>query len=190
MNKTLGIITARKNSRRLSNKNSLKLGRKTLVERAYEGAKKSKLDKVVISTDSGEIASLVPCQHIDRPKWLAQDRTPHLPVIQHAVEYMAMEHDYHPDAVMILQPTSPFREAKHINQALKRFETDERDSLVSVRDDNTRNAAIYITSTERLFDRHCYIFPDDPNTGRIVMDERSSIDINTKKDFEEAEALL
>jgi len=182
--KILGIITARSGSARLPNKNILEIDGKSLVEIAYDEAIKSKLDKVVLSTDSHDIASLIPCQHILRPEWLSQDRTPHLPVIQHAVEYLAMEHDYYPDAVMTLQPTSPFRTTKHINEAIKTFESSPRDSLVSVDTRNVRNAAIYITSVKRLFDRACYVFNEWGHPSIYVMDNKSSIDINTREDYE------
>ena len=44
-----------------------------------------------------------------RPAELAHDETPHLPVIQHAARWMHEHASYQPDAVMILQPTSPLR---------------------------------------------------------------------------------
>ncbi len=52
-----------------------------------------------------------------RPAELAHDETPHLPVIQHAAQWMLDHAGYQPDAVMILQPTSPLRSAADIAAA-------------------------------------------------------------------------
>ena len=53
-----------------------------------------------------------------RPAALCADDTPHLPVMQHAVEWMRDEQRYEPDWVMILMPTSPFRRPVHIVESL------------------------------------------------------------------------
>ena len=58
-----------------------------------------------------------------RPAELAQDNTPHLPVIQHAVSWLAEHQSYRPDAVLILQPTSPLRSADDIAGALRLLES-------------------------------------------------------------------
>jgi len=193
--KILGVITAREGSKRLVGKNKLPLGGKALYEWAVDEALKSDLTDVVVSTDDTSI--LVECGSwgnrelylIDRPAWLCQDRTPHLPVIRHAVEIMKLKHNKNYAAVMTLHPTSPFRTAEHINEAIKIFERDERDSLTSVDVDNKRNAAIYITSTARLFSKYGYIIPENENYARIVMDRKSSLDINTLADFNKAKEL-
>jgi CMP-N-acetylneuraminic acid synthetase len=93
-------------------------------------------DRVVVSTDAEDIASFARgcgCEvPFLRPAELARDETPHLPVLQHVVSWLG-EHDaYHPDAVVILQPTSPLRRPEHIRQALARLRPDDIDSVVSV----------------------------------------------------------
>jgi CMP-N-acetylneuraminic acid synthetase len=67
-----------------------------------------------------------------RPAELARDETPHLPVIQHAVQWMRVEAGYEPDVVLILQPTSPLRSAIDIAGALRMLELSDADSVVSV----------------------------------------------------------
>ena len=52
------------------------------------------------------------------PPSLHSIRTPHLPVMQHAVEWLAANDDYRPDLVLILQPTSPLRRAEHVREAV------------------------------------------------------------------------
>ena len=57
--KNLAIILGRKNSKRLKGKNLLKIGGKTLVERAIENAIKSKkFSKIIVSSDDEKILSL------------------------------------------------------------------------------------------------------------------------------------
>jgi CMP-N-acetylneuraminic acid synthetase len=67
-----------------------------------------------------------------RPADLARDETPHLPVLQHAVQWLRDEERYEPDAVMILQPTSPLRRAQDIRESIALLETSGADSVVSV----------------------------------------------------------
>ena len=57
--KNLAIILGRKKSKRLKRKNLLKIGGKTLVERAIENAIKSKkFSKIIVSSDDEKILSL------------------------------------------------------------------------------------------------------------------------------------
>ena len=67
-----------------------------------------------------------------RPADLARDETPHLPVLLHAVEWLRSHEGYEPDAVMILQPTSPLRRAMDIHASIALLETSGADSVVSV----------------------------------------------------------
>ena len=67
-----------------------------------------------------------------RPVELATDETPTLPVLQHVVEWLRSTEGYEPDAVITLQPTSPLRTARHIEEAIALFiEDPNADSLVS-----------------------------------------------------------
>ena len=57
--KILGLVIARANSKRLKNKNLLKYKNKTLIEHAYNNAKKSKfIDDIVLSSESEKIIKL------------------------------------------------------------------------------------------------------------------------------------
>lgn len=89
------------------------------------------LSDCVISTDKPEMA--LGYKRICRPTELAQDDTPTLPVIQHAVAVYEMAHmGVHVDAVVILQPTSPMRLVEDIDGAIEFFIRSGADSLVSV----------------------------------------------------------
>lgn len=134
----LAIIPARGGSKGVSRKNIRLLGGKPLIAWTIEAARGARsLDRVVVSTDDDEIASIsrrygaeIPFM---RPAELAADDTPTLPVLRHAVERLKAEEGcYAPDAVMTLQPTSPLRTADHIDDAAALFRSDpSADSLVS-----------------------------------------------------------
>jgi len=136
--KILAIIPAKQRSRGVPGKNVKVLLGKPLIWYTIRSALKSKyIDRIVVSTDSEKIAKIskengaeVPCL---RPKKLARDDTPVLPVLQHMIEYLEEKEGYSPFAVLILQPTSPLRTEKHIDDAIKKFLKKPRaDSLVSV----------------------------------------------------------
>jgi CMP-N,N'-diacetyllegionaminic acid synthase len=93
---------------------------------------------VILSTEDQAIADAAHQLHCDvpflRPSELSRDDTPHLPVIQHAAQWMRERAGYQPDAVMILQPTSPLRSGADIAGAGRLLETSGADSVVSVTD--------------------------------------------------------
>jgi len=130
--KTLGIIPARGGSKGIPKKNIKLLCGKPLIAYTIESALASVLDKVIVSTDCEEIAEVsrrYGAEVMMRPSELAKDTTPTLPVLKDVVDKL----DEIYDVVVTLQPTSPLRNRKHINEAIKIFENDyEVDSLVSV----------------------------------------------------------
>jgi CMP-N,N'-diacetyllegionaminic acid synthase len=75
---------------------------------------------VIASTDSEEIASVARQWAVEvpflRPAELARDDTPMLPVLQHAVREMR-ERSFIPDAIVLLQPTAPFRRPEDLRRA-------------------------------------------------------------------------
>lgn len=130
--KTLGIIPARGGSKGIPKKNIKLLNGKPLIAYTIEAALSSTIDRLVVSTDCQEIAQVakqIGVEVIIRPSELAKDSTPTLPVLQHIVNNINETFD----AVVTLQPTSPLRVAKHINEAIEIFKNDDMaDSLVSV----------------------------------------------------------
>lgn len=135
--KVLGVITARGGSKGLPGKNLKPLAGKPLIAYTIDAAAASNaLDRVILSTDDVAIAAVCRGLGCDvpfmRPAELAQDDTPHLPVIQHAVRWMDEHAGYRPDAVMILQPTSPLRAPADIAAAVSLLEQSGADSALSV----------------------------------------------------------
>jgi CMP-N,N'-diacetyllegionaminic acid synthase len=135
--KVLGIIPARGGSKGVPRKNVKILAGKPLLQWTAEAALKSNLDKVILSSEDPEIISFGKSAGLEvpftRPKELAKDDTPAIDVVIHAVEELKRSYGYQPEAVMLLQPTSPLRTTKHINEALHLFDQHpEATSLVSV----------------------------------------------------------
>ncbi len=130
--KTLGVIPARAGSKGIPKKNIKLLHGKPLVAYTIEAAIASNLDRVVVTTDCEEIAKISKicgAEVMMRSDDLSKDTTPTLPVIQDVIEKLQFECE----AVVTLQPTSPLRTYKHINEALDLFKNSkDANSLVSV----------------------------------------------------------
>ena len=134
--KILGLIPARGGSKGIPRKNIKVIGGKPLIAYAIEmGLKSESIDLVMVSTEDDEIATIsqqfgaqVP---VKRPEELARDDSPTIDSVVHAVKYY-LENGNKFDAVCLLQPTSPFRTVKDIDNAVKIFEETNADSLISV----------------------------------------------------------
>jgi CMP-N,N'-diacetyllegionaminic acid synthase len=133
----LGVVTARAGSKGIPGKNTRCLAGRPLIVYTFEAARESKVfDRLILSTDDAEAAALA-VEHgcevpFYRPASLAADDTPHLPVLQHALAWLRDHEGYAPDRVMILQPTSPLRQAWHIREAVDLALASGADSVVSV----------------------------------------------------------
>jgi CMP-N-acetylneuraminic acid synthetase len=93
------------------------------------------VDRVVLTTDGEDIAELGRAVGLEvpfmRPVELAQDDTPMLPVVEHAVA--ALEADgWTPDIIVLLQPTSPLRRPEHVRRSVELLRETGADSVVSV----------------------------------------------------------
>ena len=140
---TVAIIPARGGSKRLPGKNIKPLAGKPLIAWTIEAALNANcFDKVVVSTDSTEIAEVakiygadIPCL---RPKELAKDNTETGPVIEH----MTLEIEYQTSLsisdICILQPTSPLRTDVNIVEALAKYYDKQADFLTSLSEVNVK----------------------------------------------------
>lgn len=134
--KILGIIPARGGSKGVPRKNIRLLCGKPLLQYTAEAALNSKLlSRVILSTEDKEIKQIGEKCGLEvpflRPEKLAEDSTPTLLVIQHAVEYLAKENAVY-DGICILQPTNPLRDPKDIDNAIKLFIEKQPDSVISI----------------------------------------------------------
>jgi CMP-N,N'-diacetyllegionaminic acid synthase len=135
-NSVLGVIPARGGSKGIPDKNIRELHGKPLIAYAIEAALESRnLGRVVVSTDSPRIAEIARDLGAEvpflRPSSLAADDTPMLPVLGHAIETLNSIGDQL-DTVVCLQPTSPLRKTRHIDEAIDLFRTRSCPALVSV----------------------------------------------------------
>ena len=136
MSKVLGLVPARAGSKGVPGKNIRLLKGHTLLEYTARAARSSGvIDRVILSTDSPQIAEAGRSAGLDvpfmRPAALAQDETPMLPVVRHALETLDAA-GWHADLIVLLQPTSPRRRAEHIRTAVETLRTTRADSVVTV----------------------------------------------------------
>jgi CMP-N-acetylneuraminic acid synthetase len=137
MIKVVGLITARGGSKGIPQKNVRPLAGKPLIAWTIEAALRSRLlERVIVSTDDEEIARTAREWGADvpfmRPVELAQDDSPHLAVIRHALGWLGSEQKTEFDYLLLLQPTSPLRSTEDIDKSIALAEEKDADAVVSV----------------------------------------------------------
>ena len=219
----LCIIPARGGSKGIKNKNILPIAGKPLVAWSIEQALNCELiDRVVVSTEDKNIAEIAEKYDAEvpffRPVELATDTCPTESVLIHAVRQLQKE-NYDPEAVMLLQPTSPIRKPGQLQKAIELFRNEKADSLVSVCEEHpffwkglTDSRPLYnykkrprrqdIASSDRWFCENGSIYMTKTDLlletenrlgGRIVlfqMERSEGFDIDTLDDFLVVEAIL
>lgn len=208
--KILGIVAARSNSKRLKNKNILKYKKKMLIENAFESAKKSKfIDDIILSSESEKIIKLakkigytVPFR---RPNNLSKDNIGAAKVVLHALQKIKDNYDY----VILLQPTSPLRKSKDIDESIVKIVKNNYKTLISIYKSKKKgkfkikiidnhfiqrnynndyskkfnyylNGAIFVSKTKHFLKKADFF---SSKTGFYLMPEKRSIDIDYKEDF-------
>jgi CMP-N-acetylneuraminic acid synthetase len=132
-NKTfLAIIPARGGSKRLPRKNILNLAGKPLIGWSIEAGLKSRyIDKTVVTSDDDEILNIAKqfgSNVLKRPDELASDTASSFDAIEHAIKQTVKQYDY----TILLQPTSPLRDDKHIDEAIELLIQKNADAVISV----------------------------------------------------------
>jgi CMP-N-acetylneuraminic acid synthetase len=141
---TVGMILARGNSKGIPGKNTKLIGGLPLINHTINAALDSKLDAVYLTTESKDIkliAEMCANDHprgqayrfrvFDRPEWLSQDFVQSSEVITSLLRQLQLE-GINPDTLVIMQPTSPFRTAKHINEAIDLYNWQVKEGLHTV----------------------------------------------------------
>ncbi len=137
MNEVLAIVPARGGSRGIPNKNIALVGGQPLIYWTIAAARAAaSIQRIVVSTDSPAIAEVARRCGAEtpflRPPELAQDDTPGLAPILHAIRWLAEHEGYRPEWVICLQPTSPLRTAGDIEAAVELARRKRADAVVSV----------------------------------------------------------
>lgn len=146
----LAIIPARAGSKGIKNKNLVSLSGKPLLYYTIEAAKGAAcIDKTILSSDGNEILEYGKSQGVEvfkRPVELAQDDTTSDKVILNVLEHYQ---DY--ENIILLQPTSPLRTSRQIDEALNKFQNEKANALISVvKYDNKILKAFIVDENEKL----------------------------------------
>ena len=134
--KIVAIICARGGSKGVPRKNIRLLFDKPLIVHTIEVAMKCKLiDRVIVSTEDPEIAKIARANGAEvpfmRPEELALDNAPKLPVLKHAIHFLESTLKYVPDIIVDLDPTSPLRTEKDVENCIRIVE-EGADNVFSV----------------------------------------------------------
>jgi CMP-N,N'-diacetyllegionaminic acid synthase len=135
--KTVAIIPARKGSRGIPDKNICDFAGKPLIAWTIELALAARgVSRVIVSTDSERIAAISRQYGAEvpflRPGEISAAETPIEPVMAHAWEWLRMSEGYSADALILLFPTNPLRQVRHIEESLDLFFLSEVDSVLTV----------------------------------------------------------
>lgn len=221
----LSIIPARGGSKGLPDKNILMLNSKPLIAWTIEQSTSSKkINRTIVTTDSKKIQKISNAHGAEtpfiRPDSLSNDTATTESAMLHCIEWLEKNEQYVPDAVVLLQCTSPYRFANRIDQAIYLFESEQADSLVSVspfwhflwKRENQKAKALYdfknrprrqdIPIDQIKFKENGSIYITKTSTlkekknrlgGKIVlfeMSEDEGIEIDTKAEFLQLEILM
>ena len=135
-NKIVALIPTRGGSKGIKNKNIIDLCGKPLISYTIQAALESKyIDKVIVSTDSQEIADVAIKYGAEvpflRPGELASDTSKTIDAVMHAVGELEKRKEQY-DILILLQATQPLRTADDIDSAIELFIKNKGQSLVSV----------------------------------------------------------
>ena len=133
--KILGVIPARGGSKRIPGKNIKEFCGLPLIAWTIETALRANFGPVVVSSDSDDI-NAVAAKHgavvpFKRSAELAQDTSDIVSAILELVTFYEERGEFY-DAILLLQPTSPFRSVSSIHRAIALFKAANGESVISV----------------------------------------------------------
>ena len=209
---TLAVILARKDSKRLKNKNRLKINGTSLVERAIKfAASLTFIDKIIFSTNDNYFLKKNKNSRlitINRPKKLSHSNSRSEDAILHAVERTQKKLNFKNIMILLLQPTSPFRSKKIITKMYNKIKSRKNTSLISVSPLQNKKKIFYsiqkgilLKSTNKnkeknffpngnfYFAKYTFLkknrsfYCKNKTLPYIITNKKLKIDIDTKKDF-------
>lgn len=187
----IAVILARAGSKRLPNKNKIILEGKYLIEYTIEAAIKANIfDLIVISTDDIEIKNICRKKYgnyvimVERPYYLACDSANSEESVLHALDTMYKATGIMSDWVCLLQPTSPLRTHRDIQEAI--YMAEYANKPIHSRDDKKCNGAIYYMKVNELYRKRRF----DCESYVYKMPNERSVDIDTIEDLKKAEKVI
>ncbi|MBR1943446.1 acylneuraminate cytidylyltransferase family protein [bacterium] len=141
----LAIIPARGGSKGIPNKNIKDLAGHPLIYYSIKAGQESKyVTRTVLSTEDENVKKIAVekcnCEVIDRPKELAQDETKTIPVLIQVCDVLKQKEGYEPDVVVLLQPTTPTRNSKQLDEAFELFFNNDCDSVFAAQNIGTTHS--------------------------------------------------
>ena len=132
----LGIIPARGGSKGIPKKNLIKINEKPLLYYTINASLSSRfVTKTIVTSDDATILKKTKelgAIGIKRPQKLANSSSQIESSIEYTLEYLKKHEKYVPDLIVLLQNTSPLRNAKHIDAAIQLLLKKKYDSVLSV----------------------------------------------------------
>lgn len=215
--KNIAIIPARGGSKRLPNKNIMRLGNIPLLLHSINYAKQNLdiIDEIIVSTDDPEIKKKAlenDITVVDRPKGISGDNATTVSVLKHVLNTLETTFDN----VILLQATNPLRPEKLLQRAFQKYLDNGSDSLMTVSRNEDKlgkivdnkfipfnykmgqrsqdleplyseNGLLYITKATLIFE-NCML--GDKNYPFIVDHPYASVDIDTEADIQFADYML
>lgn len=145
--KIIGLIPARKGSKRVPGKNMVEVGGKSLVQRSIDSAKASGVfQKIVVTSDWDECLELAMKSGVEalrRPDKLCLDTSHDFEFVKHALSKLKGF-----DIFVILRPTSPFRTGETIQRAINSFLNTKCDSMRAVEKTKSHPLKSWVRSSD------------------------------------------
>ena len=177
----LGVIPARGGSKRIPRKNLREWKGKTLLQWAVESARESAyMDEFCVSSEDKEIlehASCLGVETCERPDWLATDKATSEGVLVHVLYTWKWA-----DWIVLLQPTSPQRTGKDIDECIERSQLGN--GCTTFNEHGQRNGAVYVARSEYMIANIKFVAETFEQF--LIMPNGRSLDINYPQDLDAA----
>ena len=151
--KILCVIPARKNSYRIKNKNIKKIFSKSLIYWTIKFAKRlNNITDIVVTTDSRKVRKISLRNSLKyvfrRKKFLSKSTTPTIDVVKDVLK----RYQKKTDAILLLQPTTPYRSVIKFNKAINHF-IKNKENMISVGKKNENKNICSIKKNRIFFDK-------------------------------------
>jgi spore coat polysaccharide biosynthesis predicted glycosyltransferase SpsG/CMP-N-acetylneuraminic acid synthetase len=183
----LAVLPARGGTDHVPYLNIKRLGDCPLLAHTLQAARGSQyVDRVVVSTDDPLVADIAREYGAEapflRPRELAGDLPSLKPVIVHAVHAVETE-GVRFDVVVVLQATTPFRDAAAIDQSIERLLAADLDAVITVTEDRALNWRAEDGRLIPLFEREGRREKQPPvykENGAVVALRRAAVDVESR----------